>query len=191
MKKVIKFLIFLTYITIIFIIQNYYLLLGVAFINILFTVILKIKAVKIIRSLINFSYIVLIALIFNTIFVNFQIALIISIRLLLVAHSTYVFSKLFSYSDLAYVIQMIVYPLKILKISPKDIGLFITIGIAFIPILKDELEQIRYALVVKGFNMKFTNILKNLNLIFKPFFISLFQKINEIEFSLKSKGYQE
>ena len=191
MLKTVKFLIFLIYITMIFMIQNYYLLLGILFINILFTVLLKIKPLRVLRSLFNFSFIILIALIFNTIFVNIQTALVISAKLLLVAHATYVFSKIFAYNDLAYVIQTLAYPLKIFKIKPKDIGLFVTIGIAFIPILKNELEQIRYVLTVKGFNMRFTNLSKNLSLIFKPFFVSLFQRINEIEFSLKSKGYQE
>ena len=35
------------------------------------------------------------------------------------------------------------------------------------------------------------NLLKNLGLIFKPFLISVMQRLNEIEMSLKAKGYQE
>ncbi len=33
-------------------------------------------------------------------------------------------------------------------------------------------------------------ILKNMNIVFKPLFVSIMERINEIEYSLKAKGYQ-
>lgn len=65
------------------------------------------------------------------------------------------------------------------------------IAIAFIPILRNELNQIRYSLKSKGINSNFFYILKNLNLIFKPFFISLLRRTSQIESSLKAKAYVE
>jgi len=61
------------------------------------------------------------------------------------------------------------------------------IGIAFLPILQNEIVQIRECLTAKGLNTKGINLLKNLNLILKPFLISVLERVNEIEMSLKSK----
>ena len=57
--------------------------------------------------------------------------------------------------------------------------------------MKDELLQIKNVLKVKGIKPTNFNLLKNLSLIFKPFFISVLQRLNEVEMSLKVKGWQE
>ena len=67
----------------------------------------------------------------------------------------------------------------------------VTIALSFIPIMKAEFSQIKNVLKVKGIKPTKLNLLKNLNLIFRPFFVSVLQRLNEIEMSLKAKGYQE
>ena len=103
---------------------------------------------------------------------------------------SYIFSKITTYIEFAEIIEKIFYPLKIFKINPKDISLIVTIALSFLPIMKDELFQMKNILKVKGINNTKINLVKNMNLIFKPFFVSVLQRVNEIEYSLKSKGYQ-
>ena len=93
--------------------------------------------------------------------------------------------------EFAELIEKIVYPHKIFKINPKDVSLMVTIALSFIPIMKDEIRQIKNVLNAKGIYPSNTNLIKNASLIFKPFFISILQRTNEIEMSLKAKGYQE
>ena len=113
------------------------------------------------------------------------------VRLVLVCNLTYTFSRTISNTEIGDVIEKLVYPLKIFKINPKEIGLMVTIALSFIPIMKAELSQIKNVLKVKGIKPTKINLLKNLNLIFRPFFVSVLQRLNEIEMSLKAKGYQE
>ena len=93
--------------------------------------------------------------------------------------------------EFAEVIEKMIYPLKIFGINPKDIGLIITIALSFIPIMKDEIKEIKNILKVKGIMPTNFNLIKNSSLIFKPFFVSILQRINDVEMSLKAKGYQE
>lgn len=88
------------------------------------------------------------------------------------------------------VIEKLLYPLKIFKINSKEIGLVITIALSFIPIIKNELEQMKNILKIKGIKDNNINLIKNFNLIFKTFFISILQRINDVEISLKAKGYE-
>jgi len=67
----------------------------------------------------------------------------------------------------------------------------IMIALSFIPIMKDEISGIKNILKVKGIYPSNFNLIKNYSLVFKPFFVSILQRINEIEMSLKAKGYQE
>jgi len=93
--------------------------------------------------------------------------------------------------EFAEVTKKIVYPLKIFGINPEEIGLIVIIALSFIPIIKNEFDQIRNVLKVKGIKPTTFNLLKNLGLVFKPFLILVMQRLNEIEISLKAKGYQE
>ena len=127
----------------------------------------------------------------NILFAELEFAILMGIRLVLVCNLTYTFSKTISNTEIEDVIEKLVYQLKIFKINPKEIGLMVTIALSFIPIMKAEFSQIKNVLKVKGIKPTKVNLLKKLNLIFRPFFVSILQRLNEIEMSLKAKGYQE
>ena len=78
-------------------------------------------------------------------------------------------------------------PLKIFKVDSRKAGLVVGIAVSMIPVLKDEIEQKIYALNSKGYKFK----LNELDIIFKPIFISILRRTGEIEKNLISKGYQE
>lgn len=191
MKNLIKFILFLIYTVGIFFIKNYIVLGLIAIFNIILMLILKINLKNAINNLIKLLPFVLFTVAINMIFADLEFSILIGVRLILICNLSYIFSKTISYIEFAEVIEKIVYPLKIFSINPKEIGLVVTIALSFVPIMKNEFAQIRNVLKVKGIKPTNFNLLKNLGLVFKPFFISVLQRLNEIEMSLKAKGYQE
>lgn len=188
--NIIKFVFFLLYIISIFFIKNNIALIGALIINIILILIYKINLKKLLNSLSKISIFVLITALINVFVVDINYAILIGIKLILVCSITYIFSTTLSYMEFATVIEILSYPLKLIGVNPKDIGLLITIALSFIPILKEELSRIKYVLLVKGFKINTINILKNTNIIFQPLFVSIMERINEIEYSLKAKGYE-
>lgn len=188
--NIIKLIFFLLYIISIFFIKNNIALIGALIINIILILIYKINLKKLLNSLSKISIFVLITALINVFVVDINYAILIGIKLILVCSITYIFSTTLSYMEFATVIEILSYPLKLIGVNPKDIGLLITIALSFIPILKEELSRIKYVLLVKGFKINTINILKNTNIIFQPLFVSIMERINEIEYSLKAKGYE-
>jgi len=191
MKNLIKFILFLIYAIGIFFIENYIALTLITIFNIILMLVAKIKFKRAINNTIKLLPFVLFTVIINTMFTDLKFSILIGIRLILIRNLTYVFSKTISYMEFAKVIEKLVYPLKLFGVNPDEVGLIVIIALSFIPIIKNEFEQIRNVLKVKGIRPTTFNLLKNLGLIFKPFLISVMQRLNEIEMSLKAKGYQE
>ena len=188
--NIIRFVFFLTYVILIFFVKSNIALIGALAIDIILIIAYKINLKSLIDNLIKISIFVLITAIINAFVVNINYAITIGIKLILVCIMTYIFSKMLSYMEFATVIEDLAYPLKLLGVDPKDLGLLITIAISFIPILREELERIKYVLLVKGFKVNTINIIKNMNIVFKPLFVSIMERLNEIEYSLRAKGYQ-
>lgn len=191
MKDLLKLLLFILYTLSIFIVKNPIWIVISMIINLISMYIFKVNIKKAIIGLLKISILIIVTVIFNILLVNIETAISIGIKLLLVYNITYTFSNILTYTSLANAIEILMYPIKIFGVNPKDIGLLVCMAIAFIPILSDEINQIKNVLIVKGFDLRFSNIIKNLNLILKPFFISLLQRVSELEISLKSKAYQE
>ncbi len=191
MKNLIKFILFLIYTIGIFFIENYIILFLIASFNIILMIIIKINMKKAIKSLIKLLPFILFTAIINILFADLEFAILIGIRLILVCNLSYIFAKTISYTEFGEVIEKIVYPLKIFGINSKEVGLVISIALSFVPIMKDEILQIKNVLKVKGIEATNFNLMKNSSLIFKPFFISVLQRLNEIEMSLKAKAWQE
>ena len=189
MKNLIKFILFITYTILIFLINDFKLLLIPLFINIICIIILKLNIKNMLINLLKLSIFILFTIIVNFIVESIEYALIVAFKLLLICNITYIFSKSISYMEFAKVIENIFYPLKIFKIEPKNIGIIVCIALAFIPILKKELEELKYVLKIKGFKISLINILKNISVISKPFFVSILRKVNDIENTLLIKGY--
>ena len=191
MKNLIKFILFLMYTIGVFFVEDYISFGLIALFNIILMSVAKINLRKALNNNIKILPFILFTIAINTIFADLKFSILIGIRLILIRNLTYIFSKTISYMEFARVIEKMVYPLKLFGINPEEIGLIVIIALSFIPIIKNEFDQIRNVLKVKGIKPTTFNLLKNLGLIFKPFLISVMQRINEIEMSLKAKGYQE
>jgi energy-coupling factor transporter transmembrane protein EcfT len=86
---------------------------------------------------------------------------------------------------IAETIKKICFPLKILKVNTDEIKVMICISLSMIPILKKDLYDIKEACIAK--KIKFN--VKNMKSILTKFFLKLLVRVNEIEESLKAKGY--
>lgn len=190
MLYIIEFLIFITYTIIIFFISNYYLLIILFIINIFLTIVLKESIKKVGIMILKLMPIIIFTSIINAIWTNIEFGLLIGIRLILVCNVTYIFSKKITPHKLQYIITTILKPLKILKIDSREIGIIVCIGITFIPIIQKEIQELKYSLRAKGYQINFKNIIKKPNYILVPLITSILQRINEIEASLLSKGYE-
>ena len=190
LKNIIKFILFLIYVIGIFFINNYYILGAIALFNISLILITKINIKKTINNLIKLLPFILFTALINYLLIDLKSAILITVRLILICNISYIFSKTITYLEFADVIEKLLYPLKIFKVNPKDISLMISIALSFMPIMKDELLQMKNVLKVKGINLTKINLIKNMNLVFKPFFISVLRRVNEIEMSISAKGYR-
>ena len=191
MKNLIKFILFLIYTVGIFFIDAYIEFGLIVIFHIILMIVAKINLKNAIKNTVKLLPFILFTIAINTIFADLKFSILIGIRLILIRNLTYIFSKTISYMEFAGVIEKLVYPLKIFGINPEEIGLIVIIALSFIPIIKNEFEQIRNVLKAKAIKPTTVNLLKNSGLIFKPFLISVMQRLNEIEMSLKAKGYQE
>ncbi|MBE5820074.1 MAG: hypothetical protein E7310_04615 [Clostridiales bacterium] len=187
MKNLLKFLLFIIYTLVIFLTSKWEILLLELIINILVMLIVRVSVKGALKNLLNVSVFIVITAIANIFIVHFEYAFLIGARLVLVCNITYSFSKVLSYFEFAKVIEKLFTPLKLFKVNPEDISLIICIAIAFLPILKDEFIQLKRVIKVKGYTLKISNC----GIILKPFFISLFERINEVSYSLKAKAYAE
>jgi len=188
MKNVFWFLIFISYIVVIFLVSNYIALLVFFLINLCLLFITKTSIVKAIYNIYSLSFFIFLTAIINVFLGDLNEALLVSIRLILVCNITYIFKSALGISNLISIIEKLFTPLKFVGISPRDMSLIINIGITFIPNLFRDLKEIEYSLLSKGVK-KYS--IKYIKYSFKILFGSIFKRTNEIELSLLSKGYVE
>lgn len=189
MLNVIGFILFIIYTSLIFFIKDYFMLAVVLFINIMLMIIFKISFKNTAIFLLKIFPFILFTAVINVLLSSLQYGIIIGIRLILVCNITYIFSRKMTPRRMQFAIERLLLPLRIFKVNTKDIGIMVSISIAFIPIVQKEFESLKYSLKSKGFELSFKNFIKNPNYILVPLITSIIRKTSEIEQSLISKGY--
>lgn len=191
MKSTIKLLILLTYTIAVFFIENYIALSIIAILNIMLMILFKVPKLKALKNIYFLSFFIIFTAIINFLVSDINTAILIAVRLILVCNFTYTFRTIFSPMELAKAIEILLFPLKIFGINPKDISLIINIALTFIPILSNEFTQIKYALKSRGIEMSGINKIKSIKYMMKPLLYGILRRTNEVEYALKSKGYAE
>ena len=189
MYIVIGFISFLIYTSLIFFIKEYYLLCVVFIINIILMLIYKINVKKTYLFIIRILPVIIFTGFINILLGGLELGVFIAIRLILICNITYVFSQKMTPKKLQFAIEKTLMPLKILKINTREIGIIVSISLAFIPIIQKEIQNLKYSLQSKGFNINFKNVMKHPNYIFIPLVTSIIKRTVEIEQSMISKGY--
>lgn len=191
MKTVLKFIAFLIYTICLFWIKDISLLLIIFGLQTILRLVCKVSIDGAIKSIFGLMPFIIFTVLINMLAMDLKEAILIGIRLILICHITYVFGKTTSAMQIAKAIQTLLYPLKWFGVNVNNIGIMVSIAITFIPIIKQEIQNIKYSLIAKGVDMRFTNQIKHINYIMGPLFHSLLRKVRDIEQSLKSKAYIE
>lgn len=187
MKNAIILILFIAYTLGIFFINNIYCLLTLITLTLLFDIFYKIS----LKKIISYNLQLLIFFIFFTVLVNiicnsFDNALQMTLQLILICNTTYLFRYIMPTIKFIESVETILYPLKIFKVNTRDIGIILNIAFTFIPIFLEEIDQIQNALVQKGLKK---HSFANIKYTFKVLIPLLFKRTNEVDFSLKAKCY--
>lgn len=187
MKNVIIFLGFILYATFIFFIDSSILLLVILVLNILAMLFFRIKPMEAIENLTKLLPFILLTVGINWILANYQYAILVAIKLILVCNITYTYAKTTTVKGIALTIKNLCKPLSFLKVDLDDIELLVCISLSMIPILKYEYSQLKDSCLAKGMEMN----VKNMKPILTKLMISIMKRVNEIEESMIEKGYGE
>ena len=182
-------ILFLVYTTFIFFIKEYYLIGIIFIINIIFMLVFKVKLKKGIIFLIKLLPFIIFTSILNILLGDINLGIFIGLKLILVCNITYIYSEKQTARKLQIATEKILMPLKLFKINPRDISVIVSISIAFIPIMKKELENLKYSLISKGFKINLKSFFTKPNCIFLPLIVGIIKKTIEIERSMISNGY--
>lgn len=191
MKTVIKFIAFFVYTICLFFIKDIRILACIFALQIIFMLLCRVSINGAIKTIWHLMPFILFTVLIDLCVMEVMDSILIGIRLIMVCHITYIFGKTTSSMQIAKAIQIILYPLKIFGVNINNIGIMVSLAITFIPIIRKEIENIRYSLKAKGFNMSFINQITHINYIMGPLFYSLLRKVSELENALKSKAYIE
>lgn len=183
MNNLIKFLFFVIYATIVFFFPNNEIIVVFVLIN-LFVMIVNFRNFNNIlyRTFRIFPFIFF-TFIFNCLLDNFVNACLIGAKLLIVCNITVSYANTTSVLEVADTIKLLCRPLKLFNINTDDIKVMVCISLSMLPVLKNDLYEVKNACIVK--NIKF-NIF-NMKYILSKFFTTLLKRVNEIEESLITK----
>lgn len=157
----------------VFLINNLYILGSILLLEIFLTLLFKIS-LKSIRYLI---IIILPMFLINLLFSEITLALLVVFRLLIMFFLVVILNHYISSIQIAYLFYDIFHS--------KDLFLIIAISISFIPIMRDEMCEIKKCLKVRGYKFN----LKNSHLLFITFINNMFTKVSELEKIIISRGY--
>ncbi len=179
------FIIFVLYASFIFFIDTKLLLLVVFLLNLLAMIVLKIKVGEAIQNIVKWLPFILLTVLINCLLSNYEYALLIAVKLILVCNATYIYSRTTTVRGIAHTIKSLCMPLKWLNVNPDDMELLVCISLSMLPILKREYFQLREACVAKGMALN----IKNSKVVLTKLMISVMKRVNEIEESMIEKGY--
>ena len=191
MKTTIKLIAFFVYTIGLFCINDFYLLAFLGIVQILIMFVCRISIKEVTKTIMQLMPFILFTVIIDLFLMELVEAIQIGIRLILVCHMTYLFGKTTTTMQIAKAVKQLLYPLKRLGVNIDNIGIMVSLANTLIPNIKQEMEQIRYSLKAKGFDMHFKNQVKHINYIMAPLFYSLLRKVSKLEEALESKGYVE
>ena len=182
-------LLFFVYSTLIFLIDNLYLLLLVFIFNIIISIIFKISFKNHIKVIKNNLIFIIFIIVCNILFSDIITSLKIGIRLFLAIDYTYIMSNYFDSTKIRIAFKYLFYPLKTFKIDIDSLTLIIAISLAFIPILIDEAKLIKLSLKSKGLDFNLISVITKPHIYLITFINNLFDRLDELEKTLIIKAY--
>jgi energy-coupling factor transport system permease protein len=149
-------------------------------------IITRVSPVSACKYLAGFLPFIVFACVFNLALGYAEDAVNLALRLVLIGNMTQCYKKTASAADLSGAIETLFSPLRVFKIEGRDIGLMVSISLAFLPVLRRDFASIRLALLAKGMRLG----PRSLKYLLPPFFTGIFRRTGEISRALRIKGYE-
>lgn len=188
MLQILSFILFITYVYIVFTIKNFSLIFIAFLINIILLISCKLSIRKAVFNILHLMPFIIFTAILNLLFSNLREMFLIAFKLIIVCNITFIYKNYMGTSSIIETIEKILSPFKFIEISSNDISLIINIAFTSIPIFLKEIKDIQNSLISKGIKKYSIFYIKSLS---KLILLSLFKKTNDFELSLKSKGVTE
>jgi len=150
--------------------------------QLLLMLILRVNFKKAFLSFIYFLPFIAITAGFHLLFDDWHNAAIMSVRLLLVWNATVIFSQKVPILKFAHGLKILLCPLIIFRINPRDIAVMIAVAVTFIPITISEFKQIRNAMNAKGRK-------RGILIVLKIFMYKILYRAGQLSLTLEAKGY--
>ncbi len=113
-------------------------------------------------------------------------------RFFLLFYSALIFSSMIKIDELAYAIKFYLKPLELMKISTDDLAIIITIAIRFLPILKQDAENIYLLQKSKKHHLKTISFLGKFRLYgfyLNAFVTNIFDKSDTLATAMENRGF--
>ena len=186
-RKVWELLGFLIYVTSIFFLPSNYILAAVVLINCGLGLAWRVDFGKLGRSLLKVLPFVLITVIFNVWLDTWENALFVALKLLLVSQVTFSYAQTMTSLGFAKVLGSLLRPLERIGVKTGEIELMVCIALSLVPILRENVREMRNAIIAKGRKVS----LANTRYIVQKIAHDSFRRIEEIDAALVAKGIQE
>lgn len=167
-------LLFVTYSVGIFFIPWWIALGIVAFVQIVLMFALRVRLLKICKSLLLFSPVIVTTALFNYFFMDWNDVLLISARLFLVSHMTFIFATTMPKLKFIRGLQ---------NLFGRRIAITAAVALTFIPVVLSECTRIKQAMNAKGCR-------RNLRITTRIFMYNIVYRASVLSLTLDAKGYQ-
>lgn len=120
-------------------------------------------------------------------------AIFISFRLIFLILGSSIMTYTTMPNQLTDAIEVVLKPLKYIKVPVHDIAMMMSIALRFIPILVEETDKIMKAQLARGADFESGNILKRAKSmlpIFVPLFISAFKRADDLAIAMEARCYR-
>ena len=174
---------FLVYSVGIFFVGCWWVLLGVAGGQLLLMIILCINPTKAIRAFLWFLPVIITTGLFNWIFLGWEEILMISTRLALVGNMTFIFSSKVPVLKFARGVSILLVPLKIFRVNPRDVAVMVAVAITFVPVVRVEYNRIREGMRARGKK-------RSLKIALGVFMYRILYRASVLGNTLEAKGYK-
>lgn len=180
-----EFLLFLSYVTIIFFLPNNLIIILLIFgVNILCGFMLKIKYKKLFNDFFVFLPFLLLTFCLNMWLDNFVMASFVTAKLFLVWWATLLYTQTIGVLEFAIVIRRLLAPLERLGLEIEDVVLMVAISLALIPMLRRDAKEMKMAVRAKGVSFN----LRCGRLIATRLVARAVRRVDEIDEALRAKG---
>ncbi|MCL2587227.1 MAG: energy-coupling factor transporter transmembrane protein EcfT [Firmicutes bacterium] len=158
----------------VFFISNWWILLGIAGIQVLAIFVLRVSVFKAIRSLLLALPFVLMLFGFNMIWLDLEHSASMAARLLIMCNMTFIFMTAVTFLGFIKGLRFFM---------GRRIAVMIAVGVAFIPLLRDEYLKIRQAMNAKGKR-------KSLRITFQVVMYKVLYRAGQLSQTLEAKGFK-